>query len=166
MRIIPPPQNQQGAQPTSTQAVAVSTTSSTTTTIQQEPQRQTTHKKSKTRIPRDDTTTGAAGAPSTKSVHREEGKKEKVEEEEGYNSGDEYSFGSVGSVQIPRDVDEPQYEAALLKKRGFEIRHVGTDGACLFRAVADQVFGDEALHSTVREQCVSFMVSFENIFCP
>ena len=31
------------------------------------------------------------------------------------------------------------------------------DGNCLFRAVADQVYGDPNLHLTVREWCANFM---------
>ncbi|KAG8237654.1 hypothetical protein J437_LFUL017649 [Ladona fulva] len=35
---------------------------------------------------------------------------------------------------------------------------MGEDGACLFRAVADQVFGDQEMHSIVRNQCMDFLL--------
>lgn len=33
------------------------------------------------------------------------------------------------------------------------------DGACLFRAVADQIFGDEEMHQNVRKYCMEYIVS-------
>lgn len=46
-----------------------------------------------------------------------------------------------------------------MRKRGFIIRRMGEDGACLFRAVADQVYGDQEMHSTVRRHCMDYIVS-------
>ena len=36
---------------------------------------------------------------------------------------------------------------------------MGEDGACLFRAVADQVYGDQEMHGLVRQNCIDYMVS-------
>lgn len=33
------------------------------------------------------------------------------------------------------------------------------DGACLFRAVSDQLFGDQDMHDIVRKQCMDYVVS-------
>jgi hypothetical protein len=33
------------------------------------------------------------------------------------------------------------------------------DGACLFRAVADQVYGDQEMHAIVRSHCMDYIVS-------
>lgn len=33
------------------------------------------------------------------------------------------------------------------------------DGACLFRAVADQVYGDQEMHGIVRKHCMDYIVS-------
>jgi len=33
------------------------------------------------------------------------------------------------------------------------------DGSCLFRAVADQVFGDQEMHQIVRKHCMDYIVS-------
>jgi hypothetical protein len=32
------------------------------------------------------------------------------------------------------------------------------DGACLFRAVADHIYGDEEMHSVVRNHCMDYIV--------
>lgn len=36
---------------------------------------------------------------------------------------------------------------------------MGEDGACLFRAVSDQVYGDQEMHSIVRKHCMDYIVS-------
>jgi len=33
------------------------------------------------------------------------------------------------------------------------------DGACLFRAVSDQLYGDQDMHDIVRKQCMDYVVS-------
>lgn len=42
---------------------------------------------------------------------------------------------------------------------GFEIKQMNEDGACLFRSIADQVYGDQELHFTVRTYCMDYIVS-------
>lgn len=34
------------------------------------------------------------------------------------------------------------------------------DGACLFRAIADQVYGDQEMHSVVRTHCMDYIVNY------
>lgn len=46
-----------------------------------------------------------------------------------------------------------------LKKKGFILKKMAEDGACLFRAVADQVYGDQEMHGTVRKNCMDYIVS-------
>jgi len=38
--------------------------------------------------------------------------------------------------------------------------------SCLFRAFADQIYGDESLHPLMREQCVDFMKKNPDDFAP
>lgn len=58
----------------------------------------------------------------------------------------------------------------LMRKRGFIIKLMGQDGACLFRSVADQVYGDQEMHAVVRNHCMDYIVSmvfisvFKDIF--
>ncbi|KAH7975941.1 hypothetical protein HPB52_006818 [Rhipicephalus sanguineus] len=44
-----------------------------------------------------------------------------------------------------------------LRKKGLTIKNMGEDGACLFRAVADQVYGDQEMHKAVRKLCMDYM---------
>jgi hypothetical protein len=37
------------------------------------------------------------------------------------------------------------------------------DGACLFRAVADQVYGDQEMHAIVRSHCMDYIVSIRRM---
>uniref|UniRef100_F1KYF6 ubiquitinyl hydrolase 1 n=1 Tax=Ascaris suum TaxID=6253 RepID=F1KYF6_ASCSU len=69
----------------------------------------------------------------------------------GYNSDDEYGTG------FRDDNMEALFEERLRRVRGFHIKAVRGDGACLFRAVADQVYGDEEMHSDVRRLCLDYM---------
>ena len=40
----------------------------------------------------------------------------------------------------------------------YNIKRMGEDGACLFRAVADQLYGDQEMHVCVRAQCMDYIV--------
>ena len=42
---------------------------------------------------------------------------------------------------------------------GFVIKKMQEDGSCLFRAVADQIYGDEEMHCSVRRHCMDYIVS-------
>ncbi|KAL8094309.1 OVARIAN TUMOR DOMAIN-containing deubiquitinating enzyme 6 [Apium graveolens] len=76
-------------------------------------------------------------------------------ENEGYNSADEQSprFGSSYS-----DAErEHQFEIDLRRTTGLEVKRMLEDGNCLFRAVADQVYGDIELYDLVRQMCIDYM---------
>ena len=38
------------------------------------------------------------------------------------------------------------------------------DGNCLFRAVADQVYGDSEAYGLARQMCINYMVNFSLFF--
>lgn len=46
-----------------------------------------------------------------------------------------------------------------MRKRGLIVKAMGEDGACLFRAVADQIYGDQDMHDVVRQHCMDYIVS-------
>ncbi|CAB4041338.1 OTU domain-containing 5-A-like [Paramuricea clavata] len=77
-------------------------------------------------------------------------------DEAGYNSEDEYDV--CESNEQPTEEVEKQFEKILKEKKGFVIKKTVEDGACLFRAVADQVYGDQEMHSIVRKHCMDYMV--------
>ena len=69
---------------------------------------------------------------------------------------------------------QQQYEAALslqlqyetaLSLQGLSLFRVSGDGSCLFRVVAHQVYGDNNLHSIVRQKCMDYMQSESEFFC-
>ena len=85
-----------------------------------------------------------------------EREQEEEEEEEGYNSEDEYSHvGQNLTEEQWRDKDL-RFER-VMRRKGYIIKKMGEDGACLFRAVADQLYGDEEMHQAVRTQCLDYI---------
>ena len=60
--------------------------------------------------------------------------------------------------------EELKFEKFLFERKGFRINPIKRDGNCLFGAVADQIYGDPALHETVRSWCVSYMKDNEEIY--
>lgn len=83
------------------------------------------------------------------------------EERSGCNSEDECT-----PRPCEQNVEEMErwFESQLKEKRGFIIKQMGEDGACLFRAVADQVYGDQEMHSTVRQNCVDYMAKNNDFY--
>ncbi|KAL3518568.1 hypothetical protein ACH5RR_021157 [Cinchona calisaya] len=76
-------------------------------------------------------------------------------ESEGYNSADEQSscFGSSYD-----DAErERQFEMDIRRIKGLEVKKMLEDGNCLFRAVADQVYGDSEAYDLVRQMCIDYM---------
>ncbi|ERN13062.1 hypothetical protein AMTRI_Chr11g150800 [Amborella trichopoda] len=76
-------------------------------------------------------------------------------EGEGYNSADEQGpcFGS-SYADIER---ERQFELDIRRTKGLEVKRMVEDGNCLFRAIADQVFGDPEMYDETRHMCIDYM---------
>ncbi|VBB31824.1 unnamed protein product [Acanthocheilonema viteae] len=80
---------------------------------------------------------------------------------------DFYNFMLPGAPTINSDDEdgsgfkddnlEAWFEERLRCVRGLVIKPVRGDGACLFRAVADQIYGDEEMHDDVRRLCMDYM---------
>ena len=47
--------------------------------------------------------------------------------------------------------------ARRMAAKGLEIKRMAADGNCLFRCVADRVYGDAEMHDVVRQQCMDHM---------
>ncbi|XP_035676308.1 OTU domain-containing protein 5-B-like [Branchiostoma floridae] len=80
-----------------------------------------------------------------------------------YNSEDEYENSQDVDDKTLMEM-EARFEHALKEKKGWTIRQMGVDGACLFRAVADQVYGDQEMHSIVRNHCMDYMLKNYDYF--
>jgi len=93
--------------------------------------------------------------------------------DDGYNSSDEYEQASKRARITPSDQSEKvqhidlyqlmemerKFEQDLQKSAGFQIKKMSEDGNCLFRAIADQIYGDAEMHSTVRKMVMDYMVA-------
>uniref|UniRef100_M1A5E1 ubiquitinyl hydrolase 1 n=1 Tax=Solanum tuberosum TaxID=4113 RepID=M1A5E1_SOLTU len=76
-------------------------------------------------------------------------------ESEGYNSADEQNPNFGSSLN---DVErEHQFEIDIRRAKGLEVKKMREDGNCLFRAVADQVYGDSEAYDLVRQMCIDYM---------
>uniref|UniRef100_A0A0X3NY51 ubiquitinyl hydrolase 1 n=2 Tax=Schistocephalus solidus TaxID=70667 RepID=A0A0X3NY51_SCHSO len=76
----------------------------------------------------------------------------------GNNSEDEYYRVPDNVPSNTSKTEDNGLEQLLKEKKGWKIVHVRGDGACLFRSVSHQVFGDEEKHEIVRKQVVDYMV--------
>ncbi|KAJ6410136.1 hypothetical protein OIU84_009600 [Salix udensis] len=84
------------------------------------------------------------------------------DENEGYNSGDEQNPCSVSSYD---DFErERQFEIDIRRSKGLEVKKMLEDGNCLFRAVADQVYGDSEMYDVARQMCIDYMVTERDHF--
>ena len=50
--------------------------------------------------------------------------------------------------------------AKCLSDRGFVLKPVEEDGACLFRSISLQIYGDEDMHDVIRQNTMDYIVSF------
>ncbi|XP_072980188.1 OVARIAN TUMOR DOMAIN-containing deubiquitinating enzyme 6 [Typha angustifolia] len=76
-------------------------------------------------------------------------------EGEGYNSADEQG------PCYPSSYDDAEreriFELEIRRVKGFEVKRMLEDGNCLFRAVADQVYGDPEAYDLARQMCIDYM---------
>ncbi|KAL7288744.1 hypothetical protein TKK_0016726 [Trichogramma kaykai] len=82
----------------------------------------------------------------------------------GYNSGDEYTGRTGPNLTLAEWQERDKWFEKRMKKRGFVIKKMGEDGACLFRAIADQVYGDQDMHSVVRKHCMDYLDANREFF--
>jgi len=89
-------------------------------------------------------------------------------EDGGYNSSDEHAVYGIGRsdkeirlewerARVGAEEEFKVFAKELRERKGLVIRPMGMDGNCLFRSVADQIYGDEDMHDQVRERCMDFI---------
>lgn len=88
------------------------------------------------------------------------------EEGAGNNSEDEYETAARTETIDPDTAEQQEnwFAKALQEKKGFIIKQMKEDGACLFRAVADQVYGDQDMHEVVRKHCMDYLMKNADYF--
>lgn len=77
----------------------------------------------------------------------------------GYNSEDEYSHYGINLTEEEWIEKDRRFER-MMKKKGYVIKLMVEDGSCLFRSVADQIYGDQEMHAAVRSHCMNYIVSY------
>ena len=77
------------------------------------------------------------------------------------NSAEEYDDASRGKTDSER---EQRFEEYLWKEWGYIIKQMKLDGNCLFRSIADQIYGDEEMQSLVRSMCMDYMMKNSDYF--
>ncbi|KAL2713781.1 OTU domain-containing protein 5-B isoform X1 [Vespula squamosa] len=82
----------------------------------------------------------------------------------GYNSGDEYTGRTGNNLTLAEWQERDKWFEKRMRKMGYIVKKMGEDGACLFRAVADQVYGDQEMHGIVRKHCMDYIASNQEFF--
>ncbi|XP_061745058.1 OTU domain-containing protein 5-A isoform X1 [Nerophis ophidion] len=108
----------------------------------------------------------AGGGQPGVSVPGGVGSSKEQDEGAGNNSEDEYENAARLQAVDPATAEQQEhwFEKALQDKKGFVIKKMKEDGACLFRAVADQVYGDQDMHEVVRKHCMDYLMKNADYF--
>ncbi|KAF7267526.1 deubiquitinating enzyme A [Rhynchophorus ferrugineus] len=95
-------------------------------------------------------------------------KVEVKEDATGFNSEDEYDDSSVKDRLLTDKEWQERDEifSRCMSTLGYEIKQMNEDGACLFRSIADQVYGDQEFHYQVRQDCMNYIVQNRDYFEP
>lgn len=82
----------------------------------------------------------------------------------GYNSGDEHVGTKEHNLSTEEWEKRDEKFGKLLKERGFVIKEMEEDGACLFRAISYQIYGDQEMHDTIRQQTMDYIYQNREYF--
>lgn len=87
-----------------------------------------------------------------------------------FNSNIQSKKESTNDIQTMNDSNNPSSLkddkdiSLLIEKYGFKIKKMISDGACLFRAIAHQIYDNPEYHKNVRNYCIQFMTLNKNYF--
>lgn len=83
----------------------------------------------------------------------------------GYNSGDEH-IGPKDANLSPDEWDsrDKAFIKAMSTDRGFAIQEIVEDGACLFRSISLQIYGDQDMHQDIRQQTMDYIFKNREYF--
>jgi OTU domain-containing protein 5 len=65
---------------------------------------------------------------------------------------------------ITLNEDQEEKIKKNIEKLHFFIKQMGRDGNCMFRAVSDQVYGNEEYHNIIREKCMDYLLIERDFF--
>ncbi len=66
------------------------------------------------------------------------------------------SSARAQQVEAQSPQDARRFQEALDARR-LRVKPVAGDGNCMFRSIADQIYGDEEMHAVTREMCMDYM---------
>lgn len=78
----------------------------------------------------------------------------------GYNSGDEHLQPKERTISAEEWQRRDAEFAKCMEKRGYELKPVEEDGACLFRSISLQIYGDEEMHDVIRQHTMDYIVLY------
>lgn len=76
----------------------------------------------------------------------------------GYNSGDEHLVPKETLLTPDEWKHRDEQFIKAMSERGFIIQDIVEDGACLFRAISLQIYGDQEMHEVIRQQTMDYIV--------
>lgn len=76
----------------------------------------------------------------------------------GYNSGDEHQGRDAGLTEGEWKQRDDEF-VKIMAKEGLIVKEIEEDGACLFRAISLQLYGDQDMHEDIRQQTMDYIVS-------
>ena len=77
----------------------------------------------------------------------------------GYNSGDEHLQPKEGAKSPDEWQTKDEQFAKCMSESGYILKPVEEDGACLFRSISLQIYGDEDMHDVIRQNTMDYIVS-------
>ncbi|XP_019866106.1 OTU domain-containing protein 5-B isoform X2 [Aethina tumida] len=108
--------------------------------------------------------------PDSTDVEATSNNNEVVKKEDctGFNSEDEYDERIIKDRLLTDEEWQKRddFFFRCMSSLGYEIKNMNEDGACLFRSIADQVYGDQEFHFQVRQDCMNYIVQNRDYFEP
>ncbi|XP_031630352.1 OVARIAN TUMOR DOMAIN-containing deubiquitinating enzyme 6 isoform X2 [Contarinia nasturtii] len=81
----------------------------------------------------------------------------------GYNSGDEH-HGQKYDLTPEQWEERDKLFVKTMNDRGFVIEEIVEDGACLFRSISLQIYGDQGMHEIIRQQTMDYIYQNREYF--
>lgn len=82
----------------------------------------------------------------------------------GYNSGDEHLVSKEHNLSSEEWKKRDEKFSKSLSEHGLIIKEMEEDGACLFRAISVQLYGDQEMHDTIRQQTMDYIYQNREYF--
>uniref|UniRef100_A0A1A9WRI7 ubiquitinyl hydrolase 1 n=1 Tax=Glossina brevipalpis TaxID=37001 RepID=A0A1A9WRI7_9MUSC len=82
----------------------------------------------------------------------------------GYNSGDEHLQPKEGLITPDEWKKRDEQFAKCMADRGYILKSVEEDGACLFRSISLQIYGDEEMHDVIRQHTMDYIYKNREYF--